>query len=230
MGCSAGSARGKTPNGRRRPPTNPRTTSSSPTATCGTRASTSLSARGRCSVSAHRRPRSRLGGGGYVVGHLDSKDTTGTGVAGANATSWGVEAGLNVEPSKLTLHGNVYYGKGLGQQFGHISQDGRPVATAGGAAAAVRIRGWGAWAQAGYDFDPHWGLWAFYGMDQPDAARYTNETGLTLTRQLNHVSDALLRYRAGRYALGVEWFRAVTRYSAGPASADQVALSVLYTL
>src|SRR5438309_596257 len=116
---------------------------------------------------------------GYVVGHLDWKDTTGTGVAGANATSWGVEAGLHVAPSKLTRHGNVYYGKGLGQQFGHISQDGRPVATAGGAAAAVRIRGWGAWAQAGYDFDPHWGLWAFYGMDQPDAARYTNETGLT---------------------------------------------------
>src|SRR3989475_9524711 len=28
----------------------------------------------------------------------------------------------NVAPSKLTLHGNVYYGKGLGQQFGHISR------------------------------------------------------------------------------------------------------------
>src|SRR5206468_9488345 len=33
---------------------------------------------------------------GYVVGHLDWKDTTGTGVTGDNATAWGVEAGVNV--------------------------------------------------------------------------------------------------------------------------------------
>ena len=167
---------------------------------------------------------------GYVVGHLDWKDTLGTGVAGDNATAWGVEAGFNVAPSKLTLHGNVYYGKGLGQQFGHISQDGRPTAAAGGVGAASRIKGWGAWAQAGYDVDPHWSLWAFYGMDQPDAKKYTQETTLTLARQLSHVGDALLRYRAGRYALGLEWFRAATRWSTGPASANQYALSVLYTL
>src|SRR5439155_1223208 len=84
----------------------------------------------------------------------------------------------NVAPSKLTLHGNFYYGKALGQHFAHIEQQGN-------------IRGWGAWAQAGYDFDPHWSLWAHYGMDQPDAARFTRETGGTLTRQLSHVGDAL---------------------------------------
>ena len=93
------------------------------------------------------------------------------------------------------------------------------------------IRGWGAWAQAGYDFTPHWSLWAYYGMDQPNAQRYTQETGLTLARQLSHVGAGLLRFRAGRYAAGLEYFRASTRYSVtGPASADQVALSVLYTL
>src|SRR5205809_5580977 len=176
------------------------------------------------------RRREHLNWSGYVVGHLDWKDTTGTGVAGDNATGWGVEAGFNVAPSKLTLHGNFYYGKGLGQQFGHISQDGRPTAAAGGVGAASRIKGWGAWAQAGYDVDPHWSLWAFYGMDQPDAKKYTQETTLTLARQLSHVGDALLRYRAGRYALGLEWFRAATRWSTGPASANQYALSVLYTL
>jgi len=159
----------------------------------------------------------KLSWSGYVVGHLDWKDTSGTGVAGSNLTAWGFEAGLNVAPSKLTLHGNFYYGKALGQHFAHIEQQGN-------------IRGWGAWAQAGYDFDPHWSLWGLYGMDQPDAARFTRETGGTLTRQLSHVGDALLRYRAGRYALGLEWFRAATRYNTGPASADQVALSVLYTL
>ena len=160
----------------------------------------------------------KLAWSGYVVGHVDWKDTSGTGVAGSNMTGVGFEAGGSVAPGKFTLHGNFYYGKGLGQQFAHITQT------------SPRIRGWGAWAQAGYDFTSHWGLWGYYGMDQPDAARFTQETGGTLLRQLSHDSDVLLRFRAGRYALGVEWFRAVTRYVAGPASADQVALSVLYTL
>jgi len=157
---------------------------------------------------------------GYAVGHLDWKDTTGTGVAGNNLTGWGVEAGGSVAPGHFTVHGNFYYGKDLGQQFAHISQF------------AVRnIRGWGAWAQAGYDFTPHWSLWAYYGMDQPNARRYTQETGVTLARQLGRDAYALLRFRAGRYALGLEYFRAATRYSGtGPASADQVALSVVYTL
>ena len=157
---------------------------------------------------------------GYAVGHLDWKDTTGTGVAGDNLTGWGVEAGGSVAPRHFTLHGTFYYGKDLGQQFAHIAQF------------TVRnVRGWGAWAQAGYDFTPHWSLWAYYGMDQPNAQRYTQETGLTLARQLSHVGAGLLRFRAGRYALGLEYFRASTRYSGtGPASADQVALSVLYTL
>jgi len=176
------------------------------------------------------RKTAKLAWSAYVVGHLDWKDTTGTGVGGGNATGWGVEGGVNVAPSKFTLHGNVWYGKGLGHQFGHIAQQGGAPGATGGPGAGARIRGWGAWAQAGYDFTPHWSLWAFYGTDQPDAARFTRETTGTLARQLSHIGDALLRYRAGRYALGLEWFRAVTRYTAGPASADQVALSVLYTL
>src|SRR3989449_7023009 len=79
----------------------------------------------------------KLSWSGYVVGHLDWKDTTGTGVAGSNMTAWGFEAGLNVAPSKLTLHGNFYYGKALGQHFAHIEQQGN-------------IRGWGARGQAGH--------------------------------------------------------------------------------
>ena len=155
----------------------------------------------------------------YAVGHLDWKDTSGTNASGSNITSWGVEGGGSIAPGRFTLHGNVYYGKDLGQLFAHITQHGN-------------IRGWGAWAQAGYDFDPHWSLWAFYGLDQPDAQRYLtdNPGAAALPRQGSHVSDGLLRFRAGRYALGMEWFRTVTRWNTGPTSADQVALSVLYTL
>jgi len=160
----------------------------------------------------------RLGWSGYVVGHVDWKDTTGTGKdGGGSLTAWGAEAGGSVAPRSLTLHGNAYYGRGLGPQFAHITQQGD-------------IRGWGAWAQAGYDFTPHWSVWVFGGMDQPDVDRFKQDTGLTLARQLSHDGDALLRFRAGRYALGLEYFRAVTRWSTGANTAEQYALSATYTL
>jgi len=155
---------------------------------------------------------------GFVAYHLDWKDINGTGVAGSKITDWGVETGQYIAVSSFTLHGSFYYGKGLGSQFGMITQF------------QPQIRGWGAWAQAGYDFTSHWSLWADYGIDQPDYARFNRETTLTLARQLSHTGSALLRFRAGRYAAGLEYFRNVTRWSTGVTSADQYALSVLYTL
>jgi len=155
---------------------------------------------------------------GFVVYHLDWKDVNGTGVPGYSITDWGVETGQYIAVSSFTLHGSFYYGKGLGSQFGMITQF------------QPQIRGWGAWGQAGYDFTSHWSVWADYGIDQPDYARFRTETGGTLARQLNHVGSALLRFRAGRYAAGLEYFRSVTRWSTGVTSADQYALSALYTL
>jgi len=157
----------------------------------------------------------------YVVGHIDWKDTTGTGVTGSDMTGNAFEAGGSVAPGHFTVHGNFYYGKAIGQQFGHITQF---------APAQGDIRGWGAWAQAGYDFTPHWSLWAHYGLDQPDLQRFTQDhPTAALLRQASHVGDALLRFRAGRYALGLEYYRSVTQWNTGVTSADQYALSVLYT-
>ena len=155
---------------------------------------------------------------GFVAYHLDWKDINGTGVPGSKITNWGVETGQYIAVSSFTLHGSFYYGKGLGSQFGMITQF------------QPQIRGWGAWAQAGYDFTSHWSVWADYGIDQPDYARFNRETAGTLGRQLTHTGSALLRFRAGRYAAGLEYFRNVTRWSTGVTSADQYALSVLYTL
>jgi hypothetical protein len=155
---------------------------------------------------------------GYVVYHVDWKNTNPPGVPANDITTYGFETGHNITAGSLTLHGNIYSGKGLGQHFAHINQ-GQP-----------QIHGWGAWAQAGYDFTPHWSFWFFGGMDQPDYGRFFQETGAVLARQLNHDTDALLRFRAGRYAMGLEYFRAVTRWSTAITSADQYALSVLYTL
>ena len=171
----------------------------------------------------------KLGWSAYVVGHVDWKDTTGTGrdttstgAKDSNLSAWGIEGGGSINPGKLTVHGNVYFGKALGQLFAHITQT---------SPAEGDIRGWGAWAQAGYDFTPHWSLWGYYGLDQPDQQRLTQDhPGAVLTRQQSHEGDALLRFRAGRYALGLEYYRSAVRYNTGPAHADQVALSVLYTL
>src|SRR5205809_2477576 len=154
---------------------------------------------------------------GFVTYHIDWKDVNGTGLPCSTIANWGVETGQYIAISSFTLHGSFYYGKGLGSQFGMITQF------------QPQIRGWGAWAQAGYDFTPHWSVWADYGIDQPDYARFNRETAGTLGRQLTHTGSALLRFRAGRYAAGLEYFRNVTRWSTGVTSADQYALSVLYT-
>ena len=151
----------------------------------------------------------------------------GVGVTGGELNGWAFETGHNVTSGKLTVHGNYYFGHNLGQQFGHITQGAGSNAVA---AQQGKIQGWGAWAQAGYDLTPRWGLWFYYGMDQPDASKFLADNGVALLRRLNHDTDALIRFRAGRYALGLEYFRAVTRWSTGIRTADQYALSVLYTL
>jgi hypothetical protein len=153
----------------------------------------------------------------YVAGHVDWKDTSGTGVAADDLTGTAFEVGGSITPGKLTVQGNVYSGKAIGQQFGHITQQGN-------------VRGWGGWVQGGYDFTPRWSLWAFYGVDDPDEDRFaTDNPGLVLLRQKNEDIAGMLRFRAGRYALGLEVLRANTTYAAGKAEATQVAYSVLYT-
>jgi hypothetical protein len=160
----------------------------------------------------------RLTWNAYVVGHIDWKDTSGTNRGGENQTGTGFEAGGNITRGRLTLQGNVFYAKRLGQQFAHITQQGN-------------IQGSGGWVQVGYDFTPRWGLWGFYGVDDPDEDQFAQDNApAVLPRQKNEDAAVMLRFRAGRYALGLEWFRAMTQYPAGWTDADQVALSVLYTL
>jgi hypothetical protein len=156
----------------------------------------------------------------YIVGHVDWKDTSAVGVKTPNVTGSAVEAGANVTSGKFTIHGNVYTGKNIGQQFGSITQQ---------ISAAGEIKGKGGWVQGGYEFTPHWGAWLFYGMDDPDDA---NSPGLTGNfRSKNEDVAGMLRFRAGRYQLGVEYFRANTTWAtSGKQHAGQAALSVMYTL
>ena len=154
----------------------------------------------------------------YVVGHVDWKDTTGTGVAGNNLTGTAVEVGANVTAGKATLHGNFYTGKAIGQQFAHISQQGN-------------VRGWGAWVQGGYEINPHWSLWAFYGLDDPDEAKSPGlPAAAGAARFKNQDVAGMLRFRAGRYAVGLEYFGANTTWNNGKRKASQIALSTQYTI
>lgn len=166
----------------------------------------------------HRRPSPSLSWSAYVVGHVDWKDTTAVGVTGDNLTGTAVEFGANVTVGKATLHGNIYTGKTIGQQFGHISQQGN-------------VKGWGGWFQAGYDVTPHWSLWGFAGIDDPDEA---NSPGLPagpgLARLKNKDFAGMLRYRAGRYAVGLEYFGSTTNWNNGTRKASQIALSTQYTI
>jgi len=108
----------------------------------------------------------------------------------------------------------------VGQQFGHITQQ---VSSAG------TIQGWGGWVQGGYEFTPHWGAWLFYGMDDPNDAKSPGLTGNF--RSKNQDVAGMLRFRAGRYQLGAEYFRANTTWAtSGKQHAGQVALSVMYTI
>jgi len=156
----------------------------------------------------------------YVVGHVDWKDTTAVGVQTPDVTGSAVEVGANVTSGKFTIHGNAYTGKNIGQQFGHITQQ---ISSAG------TIQGWGGWVQGGYEFTPHWGAWLFYGMDDPNDAKSPGLTGNF--RSKNTDVAGMLRFRAGRYQLGAEYFRANTTWAtSGKQHAGQVALSVMYTI
>jgi hypothetical protein len=114
----------------------------------------------------------------------------------------------------FSVHGNIYQGTAIGQQFGQITQFGD-------------ISSWGGWIQGNYQFNDNWSGHLFYGVDDPDdedvfaagASRIENEM-IALSTQ----------FTAGPYVLGAEWLHDTV--TTGPASTevegDQISLSVWY--
>lgn len=160
--------------------------------------------------------------GAYLVGHYDRKDLSGVGdPADDRLDGTAVAAGARLMPAAfpLTLHGNIYRGRAIGQQLGQITQFGD-------------IGGWGGWIQAGYNITPDLSAWAFYGTDRPDDDEV--RTAVTGNARLHNENvAALLRYTMGPYALGLEYLHAITDWRMGPLLGDvrrtgnQVAFSVL---
>ncbi len=148
---------------------------------------------------------------GYIVGHVDTKD-----VAGPDLTSRMVEVGVSTTRGDVSIAANGYYGKAMGHQFAQIVQFGD-------------IKGWGAWAQVGYNLNPRWSLWGFYGTERPNEADITNNAvtdaaGAAIAVAARRFSSWLfvpmLRYKSGPYALGLEWLH--NDVQVGPSANDKI--------
>jgi hypothetical protein len=161
----------------------------------------------------------------YLVGHWDRKDLNGVRNRGTekpadnNLDSHAIEGGLRVQSGSITLQGNAYTGKAMAHQFAHIIQFGD-------------IEGWGAWAQAGFDFTKRVGLWAFYGIDDPNDDD-VRASGAGNDRLGSWLVSPMLRYKAGPYSLGLEWLYNRTKYASGATAVDerkgsQIALSTRF--
>ncbi|HEX6938580.1 MAG TPA: hypothetical protein VF158_04160 [Longimicrobiales bacterium] len=151
----------------------------------------------------------------FVAGHIDHKDRSGPGDdSDFELDGWAFNGGFRVRPGRFTLLGNGYVGEAIGQLFAQILQFGD-------------FEGWGIQGQVGYDIARDWSVWAFYGIDDPD------DDDEDLLRLDNQIIAAMLRYRVRQYAIGLEWFRAMTDHRLAfdderDVNGNQFALSVRY--
>jgi len=159
----------------------------------------------------------------YAVGHLDQKDLSGAGAVQTadkpmvNGTA--VEIGAKFQIGGFLIQGNGYTGHSIGQQFGAITQFGK-------------IQSEGGWLQAGYDFTKNWGMFGFWGMDDPKDSDVLAALGAPGTARLrNEMLAAMLRWHAGPFNLGVEWLYDKLKSGATPieTKGNQVSMSALYT-
>ena len=156
----------------------------------------------------------------YIVGHVDRKDLSGAGASTHDDTLNGsaVEIGAKLQFGGLLIQGNGYAGHSIGQQFGAITQFGK-------------ISSEGGWAQIGYDFNKTWGLFGFWGMDDPKDKDVLTAVTSGTPKLKNQMYSVLMRWRSGPMALGFEWLYDKLHSGADNAQTkgNQVALSALYT-
>lgn len=156
----------------------------------------------------------------YVVGHYDKKDLKGVGEIVPDPpikdsiTGTAFEVGAKFTPGNWLLHGNIYTGKGIGQQFGAITQFGD-------------ISSWGGWFQVGYNFTKNWSLYGFYGMENPDNKDVLEWGG---SRMENTMFNLHLRYAFGPYWFSIEYLHDEVKVGAdeNKVKGNQIALSWLY--
>jgi hypothetical protein len=149
----------------------------------------------------------------YVVGHFQQFDRNGQDNSLVVPARWGDKqyvnagsVGLKVTPGPLTLQGQAYVGKNLGNG-----------AMTGGVGNVVsNVQGdfheWGAWGQLGFNLTPEFSAWGFAGTER--SANFNDAiTNLGPNVRLANVTFAgMLRYMDGGYAFGLEFIHMHTRY------------------
>src|SRR4030095_6517219 len=154
----------------------------------------------------------------YIVGHYDQKDLTGPGVDanGDRLDGSAVEIGAKFQIGPFMLQGNGYTGHSIGQQFATINQFGK-------------IADHGGWVQVGFDITKMWSVFAFAGIDDPKNSDVLKAVG-PAGRMKNEMLAAMVRWKCGPLAFGVEYLRdkLLTGALQTPTVGDQCELSGLY--
>jgi hypothetical protein len=158
------------------------------------------------------------GWGVYAVGHYDEKDLSGAGASKPDDKLKGtaVEFGAKLTYEGLLVQGNIYTGHSIGQQFAAITQFGK-------------IQSTGGWAQVGYDFTKNWGLYGFYGIDDPKDSDALAAVGAN-ARVKNEMYSGMLRWKTGPFSVGLEWLhdKLTTGAAKTTTTGNQASLSALY--
>jgi hypothetical protein len=166
----------------------------------------------------------------YMVGHIDEKDLSGAGASGCGATpnpcgpgvtddkltGSAVEIGAKFQIGPVMIQGNGYTGHSIGQNFGMLTQFGK-------------IQGQGGWAQVGYDITQNWGIFGYWGIDDPKNSDVLAAVGAG-GRMKNMMYAGMLRWKCGPLAFGFEYIHDELKVGAVEAkrTATQLALSALY--
>jgi hypothetical protein len=154
----------------------------------------------------------------YIVGHYDVKDLSGQGASAPNDKLIGsaVEIGAKFQIGPVLIQGNGYNGHSIGQNFGMITQFGK-------------IQGQGGWAQVGFNITQNWGIFGFWGIDDPKNIDVLHQVGPN-GRMKNEMYVGMLQWKCGPLALGFEYLYDKLRTGAleTKTSGQQLALSGLY--
>lgn len=158
----------------------------------------------------------------YVVGHYDQKNLAGVNVAASNnLTGTAFEIGASLKAGDFLIHGNLYSGKNIGQQFGEMTQ----IQTINSDLASL-----GFWLQLGYNFSKEWSLYGFYGNENvnKDEAKTIFKDAARLS---NNLLDFMLKFQTGPLGLGIELLQSTLTYglSESTVSGTQIAFSTLYS-
>jgi hypothetical protein len=163
----------------------------------------------------------------YVAGHFQQFDRNGqnntlpTGTIGDTQYVNAGTIGVKVTPGPLTLQGQAYVGKNLG--------DGGMTGGVGNAVSNVQhdFHEWGAWGQVGFNLTPEFSAWGFIGTERANNFADAIATLGPNVRLANTTFAGMLRYMEGGYALALEYVHMHTRYGSPQATAPVAVNNVL---